>query len=181
MPFNALKDYPVVKCIEDEKIHCVQRKHPIFLLGHILLLCITVLIIPVSLFTISFSFPSFYVLITSPVLVVYTILTTISVFWVVFLYLYFSWYYHFYVITSKALIDRYSFRLGGEYSEVVYGDKMHVQEIVRKPRNLFYDLLKIHDVYIYFHKLEKEEPFIFRGPQDSQEIEDLIEDLRVKT
>ena len=57
---------------------------------------------------------------------------------------------------------------------------MHVQEIDRKPRNIFYDFLKIYDVYVYFHKLEKEEPFIFRNPQNSQKIEDVIEDLRTE-
>lgn len=181
MAFLPLEEYPVVNSLPDEKILLVQRKHPIFLIGHLLLISISVLIIPVSFFIISFLFPGFNAFLTSSVLVAYGILISISVFWVVSLYLYFSWYYHFYVITSKALIDRYSFRLGGEYSEVVFGEKMHVQEIVRKPRNLFYDLLKIHDVYIYFHKLEKEEPFIFRGPQNSQEIEDLIEDLSAKT
>ncbi len=178
MPFNALEEYPVVKCVDGEKILCVQRKHPVILIGHLLLLSTTILSIPFSLFLILFTYPDLIKIITiSPVLIIYSVFVLTAIFLVIALYLFFSWYYHFYVITSKVLIDRYSFRLGGEYSEVIYGDKMHVREIARKSRNIFYDFLKIYDVYVYFHKLEKEEPFIFRSPQDSQQIEDVIEGL----
>ena len=182
MVFYALEEYPVVKCLDGERILCVQRKHPIILIGHLLLLGFTILTIPFSLSLILFTYPDFVSLvIPAQVLIVYGVLAGFSVFLVISIYLFLSWYYHFYVITNKALVDRYSFRLGGPYSEVVIGDKMHVQEITRKPRNMVYDFLKIHDVYVYFHKLEKEEPFIFRSPQDSQQIEDLIEDLSAKS
>lgn len=181
MPFKELEDYPVVKCVEGEKIISVQRKHPIILFGHLLLLSTTILTIPFSFSLIFFTYPELLkMVIIGQVLIVYGgVLALTAIFLVIAIYLFLSWYYHFYVITSKALVDRYSFRLGGEYSEVVFGDKMHVQEIIRKPRNIFYDFLKIYDVYVYFHKLEKEEPFIFRSPQNSQKIEDVIEGLRV--
>lgn len=178
MPFKELENYPVVKCVAGEEIICVQRKHLIILLGHLLLLSFTILTIPFSFSLIFFTYPDlFKMVVANQVLIVYGVLALASIFLVIALYLFLSWYYHFYVITSIALIDRYSFRLGGPYSEVVFGDKMHVQEIVRKPRNIFYDFLKIYDVYVYFHKLEKEEPFIFRNPENSQQIEDIIEDL----
>lgn len=178
MPFKELENYPVVKCVEGERIICVQRKHPITLLGYLILLSATILTIPFSFSLIFFTYPDLLGMVfVNQVLIVYGIFALASIFLVIALYLFLSWYYHFYVITTKALIDRYSFRLGGPYSEVVFGDKMHVQEIVRKPRNIFYDFLKIYDVSIYFHKLEKEEPFIFRNPENSQQIEDIIDDL----
>ena len=178
MLFKELEDYPVVKCVEGESILCVQRKHPVILIGHLLLLSFTILTIPFSFSLILFTYPGLLNIVSaSPVLIVYGVLALAAIFLVIAIYLFLSWYYHFYVITNKALIDRYSFRIGGPYSEVIFGDKMHVQEIDRKPRNIFYDFLRIYDVYIYFYKLEREEPFIFRNPQNSQEIEDLIEDL----
>ena len=182
MPAKLLEDYPVVKCVEGESILSVQRKHPVILIGHLLLLIFTISTIPFSFSLILFTFPDLLnIVLANRVFIVFGILILVSIFLEVAVYLYLSWYYHFYVITSKALIDRYSFRLGGEYSEVVFGDKMHVQDITRKPRNIFYDFLKIYDVYIYFHKLEREEPFIFRSPTNSQEIEDLIEKLSAQS
>lgn len=181
MPFKELENYPVVKCVEGERIICVQRKHSIILMGHLALLSFTILTIPFSFSLILFTYPELLkIVIANQVLIVYGVFALAAIFLVIAIYLFLSWYYHFYVITTKALIDRYSFRLGGEYSEVVFGDKMHVQEIVRKPRNILYDFLKIHDVSVYFHKLEKEEPFIFRSPENSQQIEDIIEDLSAK-
>lgn len=181
MPFKKLEDYPVVKCVEGEKIISVQRKHPIILVGHLLLLSFTVLTIPFAFSLIFLTYKDFLQpVIFSQVLIAYGILTLVTIFMIIAIYLFLSWYYHFYVITNKTLVDRYSFRIGGQYSEVIFGDKMHVQEIDRKPRNIFYDFLKIYDVYVYFHKLEKEEPFIFRNPQNSQKIEDVIEGLRTE-
>lgn len=182
MAFNKLEDYPIVKCLDNERILCVQRQHLIILINQLLVLSIIILIVPASLFLILTSLLNLiYTGIASPVLILYSIFAFISLFLVLAIYLYLNWYYHFYVITNKAIIDRYSFRIAGPYSEVIFGEQLHVQEIIRKPLNIFYDFLKINDVYVYFHKLEKEEPFIFSSPQDSQRIEDLIEDLSAKS
>lgn len=181
MFFKELENYPIVTCREGEGIICVQRKHPVILIGHLLLLSFAILTIPFSFSLIFFTYPDLLnMVVVGQVLIAYGVLTLTAIFLTVAIYLFLSWYYHFYVITNKALVDRYSFRLGGPYSEVIFGEKMHVQEIIRKPRNIFYDFLKIYDVYVYFHQLEREEPFIFRSPKNSQQIEDVIEGLSAK-
>lgn len=182
MPFKALEDYPIVKCVDGEKILCVQRQHPILLIIPSILLIIITPLTPIFLLMLLSSVSDYaFSIVKNPVFIVYFLLASICLFLVSEIYIFLNWYYHFYVITNKALIERFSFRIAGPYSEVVFGEKLHVQEIIRKPLNIFYDFLRIQDVYIYFHKLEKEEPFIFRSPQDSQQIEDLIEDLSAKS
>ena len=182
MPFKPLESYPIVKCSEDERILCAQRQHLIMFINELTLLIFAALIIPILLLFVAYSLPEITSIVAiSPILIFYTILVSLAIFFVLVIFLFLSWYYHFYVITNKAIIDRFSFRIMGPYSEVVFGEKMHVQEIVRKPTNMIYDFLKIHDVYVYFHKLEKEEPFIFKSPQNSQQIEDTIEDLISKS
>jgi|SRR3989344_6479246 len=182
MPFKSLESYPIVKCIDDEKIICVQRQHLIIFINKLIFSIFAALMFPVILLYVAYSIPQITSLTqANPVLFFDTLFTSLAIFLVLVIFLFLSWYYHFYIITSKAIIDRYSFRIMGPYSEVVFGDKMHVQEIIRRPTNMIYDFLKVHDVYVYFHKLEKEEPFIFLSPQNSQQIEDTIEDLISKS
>lgn len=182
MPFKGLENYPVVKCAEGEKILCVQRQHPIVLINQSVLSFVIIILIPVCLLLFGYSITDpFFEVFKNPVLILHILLGSVALFFVLENYIFLSWYYHFYVVTNKALVEKFSFRISGPYSEVVMGEKLHVQEIIRKPLNLFYDFLRVNDVYIYFHKLEKEEPFVFRSPQDSQQIEDLIEDLSAKS
>ena len=178
MPNNKLEDYPVVKCVAGERIICVQRQHPVIFFEQTIVLTISLLAVPIFLLIISNtlvaqSFP----ILKDPIFIVCTILFAISVYLVFEIYIFLNWYFHFYVITNKALTERFSFRIAGPYSEVVFGEKLHIQEIIRKPLNIVYDFLKIQDVYVYFHKQEKEEPFIFKSPQNSQQIEDELEKL----
>ena len=112
MPFEDLENYPVVKCVDGERIICVQRKHPIILFGHLLLLIFTILTIPISFSLIIFAYPDFFNLLISRVFMIYSILLLTTIFLVIAIYLFLSWYYHFYVITNKTLVDRYSFRIG---------------------------------------------------------------------
>ena len=171
MLLENLEDYPIVKCSEGEKILCVQRKHWMILLGHLFLLFFTLMILPLSFVLISFSFPDLLIIFKeNPFFLLFCLSFFISALLLTTIYLFLSWYYHFYVITTKALIDRYLFRLGGPYSEIVYGETMHVQEIAREPRNIFYDFLRIYDVHIHFYKLEKEEPFV-RSEEHTSELQ----------
>lgn len=173
-----LEDFPVIKCMEDEKILCVQRQHPIVLIGQMLAQVILLFLIPMSILLIFYSFS--YIIphtLDNPIIISYIALTSLSAFFTIELYTFMAWYYHFYIITNKAIVHEYAFRIIGPFSESVFGEKMHIQDIDRRPQNLLYDFLKIQDVYIYFHKLEREDPFIFRTPSDSQLIEDILRNL----
>lgn len=70
--------------------------------------------------------------------------------------------------------------MAGFYSESVMLNQMHEQRMERDSPNLIYDFLKIQDLYIFFHKLEREEPFIFKTPEDAQLLEDLLQELIIK-
>lgn len=177
---KSLKDFPIIKVTDGEEILCVQRQHPVILLSQIFLLSIILFTIPISILLISYTLLAVLPL-DNQILISYILLTTLSAFLVIELYTFMNWYYHFYIITNKTIVQRYAFRIGGPFSEAVFGENMHIQQIVRNPPNLIYDFLKIQDVSVYFHELERKDPFIFRSPQNSQEIEDLLQDLIIQS
>lgn len=145
-------------------------------------LSILLLFIPMLILLTSYSLSNLLPnTLNNQILISYILLTTLSAFLVIELYTFMHWYYQFYIITNKAIIHRHAFRLTGPLSEAVFGENMHIQEIDRYSPNTIYDFLKIQDVYVYFHKLEREDPFIFRLPQNSQEIEDLLQDLVIQS
>lgn len=178
---KRLEDCEIVKCAPGEKVVNAQRQHPITFLGPLIAqLGIAIFILLVAYF--------FYIFYDTPTLYFYSrpilmfmILTVIATLLLFEIFNFLSWYYQFYVITNKAIVHRRSFRIGGEYSEEVYAEEMHVQEVVTMNTNPLYDFLKIQDVYVYFHKLEREEPFIFRMPEDAQIIDDIIQGLIVES
>lgn len=177
MPFSQLENYPVIKCADGEKIICVQRQHPISLINSSIFL-VVILLTLISILVLLYSVSDYsFLILNNPIFIIYVSLALVCSFMVLEIHIFLHWYYHLYIITNRALIDRFSFRLSGPYSEVVFGEKLHVQEIIRKPINIFYDFLGIQDVYVYFHQLEKEEPFIFRTPKNAQQIEDIIDNL----
>jgi len=174
---KRLEQYPVVKCAPGEEILLVQRRHRFSLICSIVIETLGIIVasfILLSLIPLKNFIPlSLYNFTTA----LYMILTILSVYVLFELYEFLVWYYQFYIITNKAIIHRYFFRINGEYSETVYGDKMHVQDVDRVSKNFFYDYLKIQDVYVQFHKLEREEPFIFKTPKNAQAIDDIIQSL----
>lgn len=175
---QPLVDFPIIRCVDGEKILLVQRQHPIVLLSKMILQIILFLLIPAAFIFVGYALPNIaFFNLNSSTLFIYIILTSVSVLLVVEIFTFMTWYYYFFIITNKEIVEKYCFRILGPYSESVFGEHMHVQDIARQSPNLIYDFLKIQDVLVYFHKLEREEPFVFRTPQNSQEIEDLIENL----
>ena len=176
---KRLEDFPIVKCMLGEKILCVQRQHLIKLIVPLVLRIIVLISI---LFSLVFISPLIQQIVpfalNNSVLISYTILTILSAFLVIEIYSFMTWHYHFYIITNKAIVHRHSFRIGGPYSEIVYGDKMHIQDITRSSSNVIYDFLKIQDIYVYFHEIERKEPFILQTPSDAQAIEDTLDLLQ---
>ena len=178
---KRLKDYEIVKCVPGEKILTVQRQHPIILLAQIASQTFLALAFIATTFFFLSYFHILNVSFLNYTLVSYIILAVASSFLLFTTYSFFSWYYRFYIITNKAILHRYSFRIGGEYSETVYADKMHVQDIDRISSNLLYDILRIQDVYVQFQTLEREKPFVFVAPENAQEIDDLIQKLIIES
>ncbi len=177
---KVLKDFQVIKPGIGEKILCVQRRHPISLYSSFGQLAFVILSILLILFAVSnFLQDSLLTSTNEWVVMIYIAFTAAAIFFVSLIFIFMNWYYEFYIITNRSILHRYSFRLAGPFSEIVYGERMHVREIVRIPPNIIYDFLKIEDVHIYFQKHEQEEPFIFKTPSDAQEIEDLIHDLAI--
>lgn len=179
-----LKDFPIIKTTEDEEILLVQRQHPIVLFSQMFFISGMLLLIPALFMFVSSSLPcspplpcATLNIIYNQALLSFVLLTALCAFLTAEIYIFMKWYYHFYIITNKTVIERFSFRIGGPYSEVVVGENMHIQEIIREAPNIIYDFLKIQNVSVYFHKLEREEPFIFRLPQDAQAIDDLLDSL----
>lgn len=172
---KSLKEFSIIRCAEGENILCVQRRHPITFITSLSLQIVAAFFVLLSV-TYILQFISPY-----PILIGYFNFLVISTLLITETFTLLSWYYEFYVITNKQLVHRYSFRIFGTYTESVYGEKMHIQEIERRSSNLIYDFLKIQDIYVYFHKLERENPFTFKTPSDAQVVDDLLQDLIVQS
>ncbi len=177
---KKLEDCDLIKCGPGEKVLCVQRQHPITLATSMIPPIIGALIIFIGVVFVSFLLPipvSTGLLWTS--IIPYVALTILSGLLVAETFNFMTWYYQFYIITNKALLHKHFFTIGGFYSDAVFLEEIHQQEIIRQPPNVIYDFLRIQDVYIYFHKLEREEPFVFKTPENAQRIEDLLQDLTI--
>lgn len=177
---NAFAEINVIKPGIGERILCTQRRHKIALFNSLtqnvlILISLLILLLFVAL-AVERKFPFIN---ESAIIILYITLFIICAFTISFVYIFLYWYYEFFVITNRSIIHRFCFRIAGPYSDIVYAGKMNVREIVRRPSNLVYDLLKIEDVRVYFRKIEREAPFIFKTPSDSQEIEDLLHDLSI--
>jgi len=178
---GRLEDIPLIKCSPGEKVICVQRRHQIALIGPLLFPIIgAVILLFVFMFIIQILPPEATAYFLNPTIFIYIIIVSTSLILLLEVFNFMTWYYQFYIITNKALLHRHFFTIGGFYSDVVFLEQIHQQEIVRQPPNFIYDFLKVQDVYVYFHKLEREEPFIFQTPSNAQEIEDLVQDLTIK-
>mgnify|MGYP001583425100 FL=1 len=77
-------------------------------------------------------------------------------------------------------MHRRHFTLGGRHNDEVFIDATPVREIIRMASNPIFDLLHLEDVYVYFQRLERPEPFIFKKPEEPREIENIMEKAAVK-
>ena len=95
-------------------------------------------------------------------------------------YTYLFWFYQFYIITNKRIAHRRHFTFGGRHIDEVFLEATPVKEIIRDAQNPLFDMLQLEDVYIYFQRLERPDPFIFKKPEDAREIETIMEKAAVK-
>ncbi|MBI4091960.1 MAG: hypothetical protein HY427_02030 [Candidatus Levybacteria bacterium] len=178
---RRLEDIPLIRFSPGEKVVCVQRRHKIVLIGPLLLPIIgAFMLLFASMFIIQILPPEATASFLNPTIFAYIIILSTSLVLLLEAFNFMTWYYQFYIITNRALLHRHFFTIGGFYSDVVFLDEVHQQQITRHPPNFICDFLKVQDVNVYFHKLEREEPFIFQTPSNAQEIEDLLQDLTIK-
>lgn len=178
---RRLEDIPLIRYSPGEKVICVQRRHKIALIGPLLFPIIgTLILFFILMFIIQILPPGVTASFLNPTIFAYIIILSTSLILLLEVFNFMTWYYQFYIVTNRALLHRHFFTIGGFYSEVVFLDEVHQQEIIRQPPNFIYDFLKVQDVYVYFHKLEREEPFIFQTPSNAQVIEDVLQDLTIK-
>lgn len=168
-----LKHFTGLKLFPAEEILDVQREHwliVVITLVFIFLLMVSILISLPILLTGAF-FDQRAILIT----VLFFSILVISSLLNLAIYSFLQWYYQFYIITTKRMAHIHYFRFGGFHLDEVFHRQTSPSEIHKHPENFLFDFLNIEDVYVYFKRLERPEPFIFKVPQDADVIEELLE------
>lgn len=167
-----------IKLFNNEEVLEVQRQHkitllmPVFLIGVFIFAAISLLTIFLnSQYIVN---PNYFFII------VFSICAFLSFTQIFTLYTFLSWFYQFYIITDKRLISVHYFRVGGFHLDEVFHTKTNPLEIDRHPQNFLLDLLGIEDLYVYFQRFERPEPFIFKAPENHIKIGELLENHSLK-
>jgi hypothetical protein len=175
---KSLLAFDGIKLFDNEEIFEVQRQHiitlltPFFVVAVFLISGISLLF---SFFHSKYFFESFYF--SSALLFTAAFISFIQIF---IIYTFMSWFYQFYIITSKRLIHVCFFRVGGFHLDEVFHRQTTPLEIDRHPQNFILDLLGIEDLYVYFQRFERPEPFIFKTPKDHIKLGELLENHSLK-
>ncbi|QQG40468.1 MAG: hypothetical protein HYV37_02755 [Candidatus Levyibacteriota bacterium] len=178
---KRLQDFPLVKCAPGENVFCTQREHPVTYLLSMLARILTEIFIFTAFFLVvtnTLNFTSLFA--NKQTLLLIATIAGMATILLIELYTFLSWYYQFYIVTNKSIVHKRFFRISGFYSEVIFLEQIHQQEIDRSPSNLLYDYLRIENVTVRFHKLERDEPFFFKTPENAQEIEDAIQSITIE-
>ncbi len=173
-----LKDFSGLKLFPGEEILNIQREHWVAVFIPLLLIISGILGIASLLSFYGFSKYTQQM----ELLVISIALAAIAASFLLSLatHIYLFWYYQFYIITSKRLVHVHFFRIGGFHLDEVFHEQTSPLEIDRNPQNFILDFLGIEDIYVYFHRYERPEPFIFKMPQDVNIIEDILEGYMIK-
>lgn len=172
--FNG--EFRGIKLFPQEEILDIQRQHLIALLIPLSGVAFFILVI----IGMCLSLLYYFRYIQDPLLFVITAILVLAVAFTFLLalatYISLHWFYMFYIITSKRLMHVHFFRIGGFHLDEVLHERTDPLEIDREPKNFFLDFLGIEDIYVYFHRFERPEPFIFETPENSNRIEELLEE-----
>lgn len=168
-----LKHFTGLKLFPSEQILDVQREHWLIVAAPLLFISLLMFLILSSLPILlagNFLDQKIYVVIAIFFsVVVFSFLLNLAI------YSFLQWYYQFYIITTKRIAHIHYFRFGGFHLDEVFHRQTSPSEIHKNPENFLFDFLGIEDVYVYFKRLERPEPFIFKVPQDADVIEELLE------
>lgn len=168
-----------IKLFPEEEILDIQRQHVIALILPLSIVILFIFII-IGIVAGAFYYSKYIgelIIAVSAVLFAAVSVTFLLAFSI---YIFMQWYYQFYIFTNKRLIHVHFFRIGGFHLDEILHERTEPLEIDREPQNFILDFLGIEDVYVYFHRFERPEPFIFKMPSDSARIEELLEDHLLK-
>lgn len=166
----------IIRLFANEKLLTVQRQHWIVLFVPFFAQAITLIAVGVGVGLVFFyQLPWIF-----PTITIYLALLVICFLSMIGTFTFMDWYYQFYIITNKRVVHTRFFRVGGYYSEEILLDSSLEREVDRRSSNFIYDLLEIADVYIYFQRFDRPEPFTFKTPQDAQLIENILDEVLVK-
>lgn len=164
---------PLIKLLPGEKLIAAQRQHVVALLAPVSAVVVIFLVfffgLVFALYQINIAFLSTFILYLVVLLTV--LLVAMSS------YLFAYWYFQFYIVTNQRLMHIHFFRFGGFHmDEVAYAD-IPKAEVECRPSNPLYDLLNVEDVYVYFRRTDRPEPFVFNVPADAEAVENLLEEI----
>lgn len=168
-----LKHFTGLKLFPSEQILDVQREHWLIIavpIGLIFSLIFLIIITLPVLFAGNFLEQKIIF-----ILAVFLSILAISLLLNLATYSFLQWFYQFYIITTKRMAHIHYFRFGGFHLDEVFHRQTNPSEIDKSPENFLFDFLGIEDVYVYFKRLERPEPFVFKVPQDADVIEELLE------
>lgn len=152
-----------------EQLILVQRKHwysfvfPILILSFIDIASITGLIILSSIF------PSYIQLLLSFALFIAIVAATFIGKFIV------DWYFNFYVITSKKIIEVSYKPLTSRHTNEILLDQVKCTEIDTRVDGIMHELLDIGDVIITFDRPTHQEEFVLADMSDPKKIESNLE------
>lgn len=152
-----------------EQLILVQRKHwysfvfPILILSFIDIASITGLIILSSIF------PSYIQLLFSSALFIAIVAATFIGKFIV------DWYFNFYVITSKKIIEVSYKPLTSRHTNEILLDQVKCTEIDTRVDGIMHELLDIGDVIITFDRPTHQEEFVLADMSDPKKIESNLE------
>lgn len=175
---KEIKNFKGLKLFPEEEILNIQRQHWILILPTLVIISLAILAviaILISLFT--------YQYIQQIQQIVFVILLAfvfITFLLALVIYLCLQWYYQIYIITTKRLVHIHFFRIAGFHLDEVLHEQTRPIEIDRNPENFIFNILEIEDVYVYFKRLERPDPFIFKTPHNSNVIVDILENHLLK-
>lgn len=152
-----------------EQLILVQRKHwysfvfPILILSFIDIASITGLIILSSIF------PSYIQLLLSFALFIAIVAATFIGKFIV------DWYFNFYVITSKKIIEVSYKPLTSRHTNEILLDQVKCTEIDTRVDGIIHELLDIGDVIITFDRPTRQEEFVLTDMSNPKKIESNLE------
>lgn len=167
------RDCHGIKLFPHEQVLEVQRKHKITLLFPFFIdaIFIIIAIVLTAIFVNSlYQSALTYLWIALPIIAM-----SLSFIQIFAAYTFLHWFYQFYVVTNKRLIHVCFFRIGGFHLDEVFHEQANPLEIDSRPQNFIMDLLGIEDLFVYFSRFERPEPFIFKSPQNHTKIEEILE------
>lgn len=163
-----------IKLLSGERICTIQRKR---LISMVLPLAAYVLIM--AMLIVAFIIIFWFYPVFNPLFLIDGVLVMLSFMIVFIMFTTLYWFYQFYAVTNRRILNMHFFRLQGEVFGEVFLSAGAKIKISRVANNLLYNLLNVEDICIQFRREDREEPFILHTPDRPQEIEEILDRITV--